>query len=138
MISTVLIILIYALSSKKIYRWNSSYNEELERRVEVLSNGDRDSILVHFKKLMGWNIRLSDLETVNFSLSWLLLIGILVYAIVAIIESGVTAHGKVLSILMYVFSYIESVIAMPLFYQQYVRLKEITHRLEGELGESSW
>ena len=137
MISTALIILIYALSSKKIYRWNGSYNEELERRVEVLSSGERGAIRLHFKKLMGWNIRLSDLETVNFSLSWLLLIGVLVYAIVAIIESGVTAHGKVLAILMYVFSYIESVTAMPLFYQQYVRLKEITHRLEGELEESS-
>ncbi len=131
MVSSVLIALIYLATGKKTYRLNSGYNEELERRVDVLSKEDRGLIVDHFKKAMRWNIRLSDLETTNFSLSWLFLIGVLVYSITAIIDSGVTSQGKVLSTLMYVFSYIESVVLLPLFYQQIVRLEEISHRLEG-------
>ncbi len=131
LIVTAVIGLIYSLTSTKTYRLNRGYNAELEKRVKVLEQGDKNGVVGHFKNVMRWNIRLSDLETTNFSLSWVFLIGVLLYAIVAIIESGVTAHGKVFSILMYVFNYIESVITMPLFYQQFVRLKEISHRLEG-------
>ena len=132
MASMILVALIYWATSGRTYRWNSGYNEQLERQVAVLEGGDRGAVKSHFKSIMKWNIRLSDLETTNFSLSWFLLMAVLVYAIVAIIEGGVTAHGRVLAILMYVFSYIESVVTLPLFYQHFVRLKEISHRLEGE------
>ena len=130
-IATVLIASIYLITGKRTYRLNSGYNEELERRVEVLSEDNRSFIVDHFKRLMRWNIRLSDLETTNFSLSWILLMGVLLYSIVAIVEGGVVAYGRVLAVLMYVFSYIESVIMLPLFYQQVVRLREITHRLQA-------
>ncbi len=136
LISTVIIALGYLATSRKTYRFNSEYNQELERRVDVLSLDDRPSIVDHFKKVMRWNIRLSDLETTNFSLSWALLIGVLVYSIVAIIDSGVTSHGKVLSTVMYVFQYTENAVILPLFYQQFVRLHEISHRLDGEPAES--
>ena len=132
LVATVLVATIYSVTSSRTYRLNSSYNEELERRVEVLSADDRGSIVDHFKQVMKWNIRLSDLETTNFSLSWLMLMGVLLFAIVAIIDSGVSAHGRVLATLMYVFNYIECVVTMPFFYQQFVRLKEITHRLDEQ------
>ena len=70
-------------------------------------------------------------------LSWGVLIGVLVYSIVVLIDGGVTTHGKVLSTLMYVFSYTESALILPLFYQQFVRLREISHRLAGEPGTAS-
>ncbi|MGH1365985.1 MAG: ABC transporter six-transmembrane domain-containing protein [Calditrichia bacterium] len=129
-ISTILIGILYALTSRKTYSLNGDFNSELENQVSVLSGNEPHIIATHFKNVMRWNIRLSDLETVNFSLSWIVLMALLVYAIIAVIESGISAHGQVLAILMYVFNYIESVITIPLFYQQFVRLKEIAHRLE--------
>ncbi|MFT4639961.1 MAG: hypothetical protein ACI8T1_003286 [Verrucomicrobiales bacterium] len=60
--------------------------------------------------------------------------GVIVSSIVFTIQSGITAHGRILAIIMYVFDFIESVIAMPFFYQQYVRLNEITHRLGATNG----
>ena len=132
LISTVLIGVVYAATSNKTYRLNSGYNEELEKQVEVITKGIGSQLVDHFKKVMKWNIRLSDLETSNFSISWVFLFGVLLFAIVTVIDSGLTAHGKILSILMYVFNYIESVIMIPLFYQQFVRLREITHRFEGK------
>jgi len=132
LIATFLIVMLYALTSKKTYTLNSGFNSELENQVKVLEEKDRDSILAHFRNVIKWNIRLSDLETANFSISWFILIGVLVYSIIAVIESGISSHGQILAILMYVFNYIESVIALPLFYQQIVRLQEISHRLDSE------
>ncbi len=59
------------------------------------------------------------------------LIAVLVYSVVATVQGGITAHGRVFAFLMYVFGYIESAIAIPLFYQQFVRLQEISTRLVG-------
>ncbi len=56
----------------------------------------------------------------------------LAYSVIALVDSGVSSHGKVLSTLMYVFNYTENAILLPLFYQQFVRLHEISHRLTGE------
>jgi len=130
LIATVVIILLYALTSDRIYRYNQGFNDSLEHQVAVLTENDPPSIKKHFQGLMRWNIRLSDLETINFSVSWVFLFGVLIFSIIAVVENGAPSQGKVLAVLMYVFNYIESVIAIPLFYQQYVRLKEISHRLE--------
>lgn len=122
---------IYAVTSRKTYVLNRGYNDQSEKSVDVLSGGTIQEVSSHFRGMMRWNIRLSDLETVNFSLSWLVMIGVLVFSVVATIQSGITAHGRILSILMYVFGYIESAVAIPLFYQQFVRLQEISGRLTG-------
>lgn len=131
MIASLIIMVIYSLTSKKTYFLNKNFNQELEKQVSVLEENNKTSIITHFKNIVKWNIKLSDLETVNFSVSWLFLMAVLLYSIFATIESGITAHGKILAIVMYVFNYIESVIAIPLYYQQFVRLKEISHRLES-------
>lgn len=128
--ATGIIVTIYAVTSNRTLSLNKGANDESEKSVEVISDGMVPDISSHFGRLMRWNIRLSDLETVTFSLSWLIMLAVLLFSVVATIQTGVTAQGKVLSILMYVFGYIESVIALPLFYQQFVRLREISGRLE--------
>ena len=132
LVATAVVVIIFAVTSKTTYAFNKGVNDESEKQVDVLSKGTMPEVSAHFRNMMRWNIRLSDLETVNFSLGWLVMLGVLVYSIVATIQSGVTTHGNVLSILMYVFGYIESVVAVPLFYQQFVRLQEISHRLVSE------
>ncbi len=125
----VLIIVVYGLSGKKNFQLNEKYNNQLEKQVEALSSKDNSTIQQHFRSLMRWNIKLSDLETLNYSVIWLGLIGLLTYAPVAVINSGVVSYGLIFSILMYVFTYIESVATLPLFIQQIIRLQEISSRL---------
>jgi ABC-type bacteriocin/lantibiotic exporter with double-glycine peptidase domain len=130
LVTTVLIVIVYALSSKRTYRLNSGYNQELEEQVKTLTNAKPPEVVAHFKRIARWNIRLSDLETGNFSVSWIVLIALLIYSIFAIIGNEVTSQGEVLAVLMYVFNYIEGVIMLPYFYQQLVRLQEISHRVK--------
>ncbi|MEM1294417.1 MAG: ABC transporter six-transmembrane domain-containing protein, partial [Verrucomicrobiota bacterium] len=131
LLATSGIVLIFWLTRNSTFRFNQGYNEELEDRVRVIESEDDPAIATHFRKLMRWNIRLSDLETKNFSLSWALLMGVMVFAIVEPIRSGDVTHGAILALLMYVFNYIESVLDIPLQYQQFVRLEEISARLAG-------
>ncbi len=124
-----LMILVYLLSGKWNFRYNKMYNDALENQVTALSTQDMGVIGNHFKMIMRWNIKLSDLETVNYSVIWLGIIGLLIYAPIAVIGNGVSNYGLVFSMLMYVFQYVESVISLPYFMQQLIRLQEISGRL---------
>ncbi len=124
-----LMALIYLATGKKNFQLNKSYNDQLEQQWSILSEKQMGPINSHFKKMMDWNIKLSDLETLNFGLIWLGIIGLLLYAPIVVIDSGITNYGLVFSVLMYVFQYIESVVSLPLFVQQIIRLQEISSRL---------
>ena len=130
-ITLFLIFIVYILSGEKTTRFNSAYNDELEKQVEVIALQDRRTLSAHLRELMRWNIKLSDLEALNFSLSWLILMAFLVISIVLAIQSGITQYGALFALVMYVFQLIEHIVALPLYYQYWLRLTEIVQRLEN-------
>ena len=125
----LLMIVVFAVSSKWNYRYNKNFNDALEDQVAALSSQDMGVIGNHFKTVMRWNIKLSDLEVANYIIIWLGIIGLLVFAPIAVIYGGVTNYGLVFSILMYVFEYVEIEVSFPIFIQQVIRLQEISGRL---------
>ena len=131
LVVAVLIMLIYWKSSNKTVRLNKEQNDELEKQVGILSENNEPILRAHLQKMMKWNIKLSDLEVVNFSFSWLVLLVFLAGTIHISIQSGVTQYGLIFSLVMYVFQFIESLISLPLYYQGWLRLKEIIMRMES-------
>lgn len=127
---TAVIFLIYWFTSKKTIRLNKSSNDEFEKQVDVVSNNDEKELDLHLKAMMKWNIKLSDLEAMNFSISWIVLITFLVGSIVVAVSDGIIKYGALFSLIMYVFQYMENVINLPLFYQNWLRLQEIKERVE--------
>ncbi|MEL6835370.1 MAG: ABC transporter six-transmembrane domain-containing protein [Bacteroidota bacterium] len=127
---TLAIFVIYRITSAKTIRLNKSSNDELERQVDVIAQNDEQELQQHLKAMMKWNIKLSDLEALNFSLSWVLLTTFLVGSIVLAVGDGIVKYGALFSLVMYVFQYMENVINLPLFYQNWLRLKEIGGRLQ--------
>lgn len=120
---------IYVLSQKRMFNLNRGQNNEFERQVDILSSHNAEDVKTHFRNLTIWNIKLSDLETINFSLTWVVLAGVLLCSIVLVASSAALSFGRVVSIIMYVFGFMESVMAFPLYYQQIIRLQEIAGRL---------
>lgn len=120
---------VYALTKNRTIQFNTAYNNALEEQVNVLSKNDKPKLKSYLHGLMRWNIKLSDLETINFSIVWLLMMGFLVISIIWSVETEGVNYGTVFALVMYVFQYIESVVTLPLFYQQWLRLKEISSRL---------
>lgn len=121
---------IYWISGGKIHRLNKGENDELECQVQCVESGEQRDVENHFKRLIDWRIRLSDLETLNFTGVWLGLSIALVSSVVFLGGSSDVDVGVTLSILMYVFGFVESVIAFPSYYQQVIRLQEIASRFQ--------
>lgn len=130
----VVVVVTYWVTSGANFRLNKGYNDELERQVDTLKNGGRVGVRSHFERLMRWNIRLSDLETGNYAVFFTGVIALLFCAPIALATDGVSV-GVAIAGLMYVFQYMESLAAMPLFIQQVIRLREISKRLEMPGGE---
>lgn len=130
--------IIYILSQKKILNLNKGQNSEFEKQVDIIASPSADNINTHFRNLMVWNIKLSDLETINYSLTWVVLTAVLVGSILVAATSADTSFGLVVAIVMYVFGFIESVMTFPLHYQQMIRLQEIGARLGNPQSQPLW
>ncbi|MCG8427082.1 MAG: ABC transporter six-transmembrane domain-containing protein, partial [Chromatiales bacterium] len=129
LLASVLVILIYALSEKRIFAYNKHQNDELEKQVDVLKENRRRRVHVHFGRIMKWNIKLSDLETLNYSGVWVVMALMLILSIILVVGNTEISYGQKITSIMYVFEYIEVVMSFPLFYQEIIRLQEITGRL---------
>lgn len=109
------VIIVYSITRKKTVRFNACYNDEQEQRVAVLSKQNRPLLRQHLSHLMKWNIKLSDLETINFSVVWLFMMAFLVLAVVGAASQGMMTYGAIFSLILYVFQFIENASAMPFF-----------------------
>ncbi len=129
LVVSLLIAILYWISSQRTILYNKSYNDELEKQVDIIDQKDQKGLDLHLARLMKWNIKLSDLETLNFSVSWLFLMLFLVLTIILAVDQTTVEYGAIFALVMYAFQYMESVISLPLFYQQWLRLQEIRERL---------
>ena len=119
---------LYALTGRLTTRFNRGLNDEHERQVDAVGTGDPARVGGHIRDMMRWNIKLSDLEAANFGIVWLFMIGLLIYSVDAAAEAT-TEYGSVFAVVMYVFQFGDSVILLPLYYQQWLRLREISGRI---------
>jgi len=125
----LLTFMVYALSGKRTSNLNHGFNTELEQQVDMVSSHQPILLRYHLKRLMRWNIRLSDLETINFSITWLFMMIFLVGGIIYAAQSGIAQYAALFSLVLYLFQFIETAIQLPIFYQQWLRLKVILERL---------
>lgn len=126
----LLIIIVFALSSKRTTNLNHHFNNTLEKQVEAIENRHKKPIRGFMTDLMRWNIKLSDLETLIFGIIWLGMTALIVFSVVEATGDGTLKAGAVMSIVMYVFQFAEGTGMLPLYYQQYLRLQEISSRLK--------
>ena len=136
-LSAIVVFLIFWFSSARTILFNKSFNDELERQVDVISENESTSLNAHLKELMKWNIKLSDLEATNMFFAWLILIAFLVASIKISISYSIIQYGALLSLIMYVFQYVEYLISLPHYYQSWLRLKEILGRTQPCLTDLS-
>lgn len=126
----VLVICVYSFSTNKTITHNRNLNNEFENQANVIYSNRQSAIRFHFMQLMRSKIKLSDIETINFSISWGIMMLLLLTTIHLSASQGVQ-YGALFALIMYVYQYIESVVSLPLYYQQWLRLSEITHRLQN-------
>ena len=121
-------VVLYALTGRLTTRYNQGLNDEHERQVDAVASGDPRRLGEHLRAMMRWNIRLSDLEAANFGINWVFMIALLVFAVSATVRTT-AEYGAVFAVVMYVFQFMESMMMLPFFFQEWLRLREISGRL---------
>ncbi len=126
-------VVLYAVTGRLTTRYNQGLNDEHERQVDAVDSGDATRLGEHLRAMMRWNIRLSDLEAANFGINWVFMIALLVFAVGAAVQAT-AEYGAIFALVMYVFQFMESMMMLPFFYQQWLRLREISGRLGDVTG----
>ena len=127
----LLVLLVYTITAGRNYRLNAGYNNQYEKAIDAIASRRRDRLTNHFHRLMQWNVRLSDLETLNYAVFWIGAVALLLFTPYSAISAGVLEYGLVFSLQLYAFEFIGWLSELPLHIQQVIRLREISKRLTG-------
>lgn len=124
-----LMVIVFLATGKLTIRLNHHYNNTMEEQVVAIEQRHTQPVRGFMGKLMRWNIKLSDLETLIFAIIWLGMTALILFSVVEAVGDGVLQTGAVMAIVMYVFHFAEGAGMLPLYFQQFLRLREISSRL---------
>jgi len=127
---TAFIVVIYLISGTRYFNLNRALNDQHEQQVDILTAGQRPSLFRHFTAMARSKVRLSDIEALNFGGVFILISLLIVINLVLASEVVGITTGGLFSVLTYTWEFAEVAIVLPLVYQQWVRSKEISTRLE--------
>ena len=122
---------IFAIASPHIKRLNKAMNDEIEQQVAIFESREKARQRSHFKTLARWQISLSDLESRNFGLTYVLIIIVTLYGLYDGLMRLDAPIGTVFALMTYLLQFAEGVVILPYTYQQLLRTQEITDRVNG-------
>lgn len=130
LIVVCLVMGIYRFTKNKTLRFHKNLNDVTETQVDMIKKNSKSHTSIYSRKLMKCYINLSDLEAINFAVSFTLLLLLISSSLYLIVKSGITDAGAIFSIVVYLYNFLYDVTMMPEFYQTYIRLTEIMGRLK--------
>lgn len=125
----LVMVVVFVATGTLTTKLNRHYNNAMEKQVIALERRENRPIRGYMRRLMRWNIKLSDLETRIFAVIWFAMVALIVFSVVEAVGDGALKTGAVMAIVMYVFQFADGAGMLPLFFQQFLRLREISSRL---------
>ncbi|QFT74052.1 ABC transporter six-transmembrane domain-containing protein [Ruegeria sp. THAF33] len=123
-------ICIYALFHSTFWQWNRALNEQMEHQVSILEQRRVRPVLVHLTKLRRFEVKLSDTEAYLYGVIFVLLIGLILFNLWFATQNLEATPGMIFSIVSYSWEFAEAALALPITFQSWSRLSEITVRLQ--------
>ncbi len=119
---------------KKMKRLNKMKNDELEKQVDVISEGNTLAIRRHYNKLRSWQIRISDQEAWNFGFMEIMVMVVIGLSLLITTKTAGTAilPGALVGIYNYILKFVEGLDTIPYTVQKLTSLGDITRRIEIE------
>lgn len=126
------VILISYLYGKKIKMLNKNYNDEYEKQVDIIGEGDKEQIQSHYDNMRKWQIKLSDRESFNFG--YLEIISIILVAATLLIVKNTSAvlvtTGMIVGIYNYILKFVGGLESIPHLLQRITNLSDIISRMD--------
>lgn len=117
---------------KKMRRLTRLKNDELEKQVDIISEGNTLAIRRHYNKLREWQIRISDQEAWNFGFMELMVMAVIGFALLIVTQTSEAAilPGALIGIYNYILKFANGLDTIPYMVQKLTSLGDITRRLE--------
>jgi len=119
--------------ARRSFTLNQSLNDQLEREVEVIENGQVDPVRDHFRLLAHWRVRLSDMEAWNFFLMEFFVLGLIVAALARYCSLPGVQAGDIYAVFVYVWMFVGGLDCVPGVTQQLARLLDISRRVAHDV-----
>ncbi len=121
---------------RKMARITRQRNDELENQVDIISSRDEASILDHYTKLKGWQIKLSDQQAWNFGFMEITVMIVMGSALLLSHQrtegEGLWA-GDIVGIYSYILKFLSGLDTIPYAVEKFATLRDITRRIYVEI-----
>lgn len=119
---------------KKMKRLTRLKNDELEKQVDIITEGNTLAIRRHYNKLREWQIRISDQEAWNFGFMELMVMAVMGVSLLIVTQTSSAAilPGALIGIYNYILKFANGLDTIPYIVQKLTLLGDITRRIEIE------
>lgn len=119
---------------KKMKHLTRLKNDELEKQVDIITEGNALAIRRHYNKLREWQIRISDQEAWNFGFMEFMVMAVIGIALLIVTKTSGTAilPGALIGIYNYILKFATGLDTIPYIVQKITSLGDITRRIELE------
>jgi ABC-type multidrug transport system fused ATPase/permease subunit len=117
---------------KKMKRLTRLKNDELEKQVNIISEGNKFTIRNHYNKLRKWQVKISDKEAVNFGVIEILVMIVIGASLLISTKLFGTAMlaGNIIGMYSYILKFVSGMDTIPYTVQRLTSLNDITRRIE--------
>jgi ABC-type multidrug transport system fused ATPase/permease subunit len=132
------VMLVSYFYGKKMRRFTKLKNDELEEQVSIIGTRDRKKIFNHYQNLRRWQIKISDMEALNFGMMEVISVVVLVAALLITVKSGpqpALMAGSIIGIYNYILKFVTGLDTIPYMVQRITSLKDIMQRIEVGVDE---
>ena len=126
------VLIISFFYGQKMMRLTKLKNDELEKEVSIISDGNKESIKEHYRMLRLWQIKISDREAINFGIMELLVLVVIGSSLLVsthVLGTSILA-GTMIGLYSYLLRFVSGLDTIPYIVQRYSSLKDITNRIE--------
>lgn len=131
----VLMLIIYAVFSRRFFRLNGQLNEVVEQQVKTLEGRDPKAIAKYFLGLRREEVRLSDTESIVYGAIFAVLLFMLAYNLWFAATQLGSSPGQIFSVVAYSQEFLQAAVQLPFALQSLTRLSEITDRINRPANE---
>ena len=103
-------------------------NDELERQVGVIGQGDPAAVRAHYGALARWRVRVSDTQALQFGIAEAVGLGLVLATLLRAVAGEVSA-GEVIAMVRYAQLFALSLTGLPVLVGQLSRLQDICRRV---------
>jgi ABC-type multidrug transport system fused ATPase/permease subunit len=120
------------LYGRRMRKLNRHKNDELEKQVDIIAEGDHSAIKHHYNNLRKWQVRISDKEAWNFGFMEIMVLVVVAVSLILSknLHNATVMAGSLFAIYSYILKFASGLDTIPYTIERLSSLGDITRRIE--------